>query len=170
MNKIIPLFFLAATFNLTLVISIFTFAADKDHIPVVTPPAAKTPVGQWRTIDDNDKKERAIIEVFERDGKLFGKIVKTFPREKDKEFCEKCTGELKDAQIVGLEILKGISRESADSSTWSGGTILDPQNGKDYKVYAELQDDDGKKNAKLKVRGYIGFALLGRTQYWYRLN
>ena len=136
---------------------------------LTTSTLAQTPIGLWRTIDDTDKKERAVIEVYEKEKKLYGKIVKTFPRPDDKEFCETCTGDLKGAKILGLEILKGVSQEG-DSKTWSGGTILDPKNGKDYKVYLEIQDDEAKKDAKLKVRGFIGFALLGRTQYWYRYD
>lgn len=145
MKKIIPIFFL--------MLSMTVFA--------------QSPVGQWRTIDDIDKKERAIIDVFQKDNKLYGKIIKTFPREGDKSVCESCEGKDKDSPILGLEILKGVSQEAL-TKTWSGGTILDPKNGKTYKVYLELQDDEGKKDAKLKVRGYIGFSLLGRTQYWYR--
>lgn len=148
MNKIIPFFFLVALTSTTL---------------------AQAPIGLWRTIDDADKKERAIIEVYEKEKKLFGKIIKTFPRSDDKDTCETCPGDLKGAKIVGLEILKGVSQEGT-SKTWSGGTILDPINGKDYKVYLEIQDDDAKKDGKLKVRGYVGFSLLGRTQYWYRYS
>jgi uncharacterized protein (DUF2147 family) len=51
-----------------------------------------------------------------------------------------------------------------DGEEWSGGTIMDPNNGKTYKCYLTLEEED-----KLKVRGYIGFSLIGRTQYWYRL-
>lgn len=157
MNKIIPFFFLMPS------ISVFA------QIPKPVTSVEISPIGNWKTIDDVDNKERAVIEVFEKNDQLFGKIVKTFPRPEDKETCEKCPGDLKDAKIVGLEILKGVSREG-QTKTWSGGTILDPKNGKSYKVYLELQDDGQNKNAKLKVRGFIGFSLLGRTQYWYRFE
>ena len=159
MNKIIPFFFLMA--------STVVFAQTPGATKAADQSTSATPVGLWKTIDDTDKKERAVIDVYEKDGKLFGKIVKTFPRPEDKDTCDLCPGELKDAKIIGLEILKNVSHEG-DSKTWSGGTILDPKNGKDYKDYIELQDDGEKKLAKLKVRGFIGFSLLGRTQYWYR--
>jgi uncharacterized protein (DUF2147 family) len=60
-----------------------------------------------------------------------------------------------------MEILWDLKPEG---SAWSGGFIFDPDNGKTYKCVVEVQDG-GKK---LKVRGFIGFSLLGRTQYWYR--
>ena len=154
MNKIIPFFFLMLP---TAVFAQSPSARSGDQ----------SPKGQWRTIDDVDKKERAIIEVYQKDNKLYGKIIKTFPREGDKTVCETCEGTDKGAPILGLEILKGVSQEAL-TKTWSGGTILDPKNGKTYKVYIEVQDDEAKKDAKLKVRGFIGFSFLGRTQYWYR--
>jgi uncharacterized protein (DUF2147 family) len=158
MNKFISLFFCTA-----LSLIYLRTAADESEQKIVD-----TPVGLWRTIDDNDEKPRAIVEIYEKNEKLYGRIIKTFPRPKDKDLCEKCTGELKDAKILGLEILKGVYREDQNSKTWSGGTILDPANGKHYKVYIELQNDEGPVSRKLKVRGYIGFSLLGRTQYWYQ--
>jgi uncharacterized protein (DUF2147 family) len=51
-----------------------------------------------------------------------------------------------------------------DGAGYSGGTILDPNNGKVYQSKATLTDD-GKQ---LKLRGYIGMPLLGRTQTWLR--
>jgi uncharacterized protein (DUF2147 family) len=74
--------------------------------------------------------------------------------------CDKCNGELKNQPILGMKILTGLEK---DGNEWSGGKILDPKNGKEYKCYIEL-----KNNNKLKIRGYIGFAAFGRTAYWYR--
>lgn len=144
------------------------FAADETANAVAPTHSMNlnSPVGIWKTIDDKTKAERAIVEIFERDGKIFGRIQKTFPKPEDKPNCEKCPGAEKDKPIVGLEILKNVKKDSDDPKdlNWSGGTILDPNNGENYKVKLELLDD-GKK---LKVRGYIGFSLLGRTQYWHR--
>jgi len=66
---------------------------------------------------------------------------------------------LKGRPLIGLRILWDLQK---GSDQWSGGKILDPDNGKIYKCSISL---DGKK---LKVRGFIGFSLLGRTQYWLR--
>ena len=63
---------------------------------------------------------------------------------------------------MGMIVIKGLKK---DGDEYNGGKILDPNNGKLYKCYIELEEDD-----KLKVRGYIGLALLGRTQYWYRVD
>ena len=74
--------------------------------------------------------------------------------------CDLCEGENKGKKILGLNILEGLKK---DGNKWSGGTILDPRNGKVYKCYIELINPH-----KLKIRGYIGISLLGVTAYWER--
>jgi uncharacterized protein (DUF2147 family) len=122
--------------------------------------AADSPVGYWTTIDD-DGKASSVIQIFPRGKKLFGKIVQLInPREKDPK-CGACEGARKNQRIIGMEILRDFEQ---DDDEWSGGYILDPREGKEYSCYLELIEG-GKR---LKVRGYIGIALLGRTQYWRR--
>jgi len=120
-------------------------------------------VGRWTTIDDETKKPKSVITIYEEGGKLFGKIEKLFraPDEEQNPLCDKCEGALKNQPITGMVILRDLKK---DGDEWSGGTILDPANGKTYKC--KLAVEDGGK--KLKVRGFIGIALLGRTQYWVR--
>jgi len=120
-------------------------------------------VGRWTTIDDETKKPKSVITIYEEGGKLFGKIEKLFraPNEEQNPLCDKCEGALKNQPITGMVILRDLKK---DGNEWSGGTILDPANGKTYKC--KLAVEDGGK--KLKVRGFIGIALLGRTQYWVR--
>jgi uncharacterized protein (DUF2147 family) len=120
-------------------------------------------VGRWTTIDDETKKPKSVIAIYEEGGKLFGKIEKLFrePNEEQNPVCDKCEGALKNQPIIGMVILRGLEK---DDDEWSGGTILDPNNGKTYKC--KIAVEGGGK--KLKVRGYIGMALLGRTQYWVR--
>ena len=122
-----------------------------------------TPVGRWTTIDDETKKPKSVIAIYEEDGKLFGKIEKIFPEpgEKPDPVCEKCEGTLKNQPILGMVIMRNLKK---DDDEWSGGTILDPKNGKTYKVKIAIED----KGKKLKVRGYVGMSLLGRTQHWVR--
>ena len=122
-----------------------------------------SPVGRWTTIDDETKKPRSVIAIYEENGKLFGKIEKLFrePNEEQNPVCDKCEGALKNQPILGMVILRGLKK---DDDEWTGGTILDPGNGKTYKCKVAVQDS-GKK---LKVRGYIGMSLLGRTQHWVR--
>jgi uncharacterized protein (DUF2147 family) len=120
-------------------------------------------VGRWTTIDDETKKPKSVITVYEEGGKLFGKIEKLFrePNEEQNPVCDKCEGALKNQPIIGMVILRELKK---DGDEWSGGTILDPANGKTYKC--KIAVEDGGK--KLKVRGYIGVSLLGRTQHWVR--
>jgi uncharacterized protein (DUF2147 family) len=119
-----------------------------------------TPVGRWKTIDDSSHKPKAIVEIWEHAGKLYGKIIKLFrePGEDQDPKCDKCKGDKKDKRVIGMVIVEGLSKNGDE---WSGGSILDPDNGKTYKCKMAIE------KGKLKVRGFIGFSLLGRTQYWH---
>lgn len=125
--------------------------------------SAASAVGRWTTIDDETKKPKSIVVIYEEGGKLFGKIEKLFlePTEEQNPLCEKCEGKLKNQPIIGMVILRNLER---DDDEWTGGTILDPANGKTYKC--KIAVEDGGK--KLKVRGYIGLSLIGRSQHWVR--
>jgi uncharacterized protein (DUF2147 family) len=122
-----------------------------------------SPVGRWTTIDDETKKPKSVISIYEENGKLFGKIEKLFlePNEKPDPVCDKCEGALKNQPILGMVIMRDLKK---DDDEWTGGTILDPNNGKTYKC--KIAVEDGGK--KLKVRGFIGLSLIGRTQRWVR--
>lgn len=119
-------------------------------------------VGKWKTVDDATGDAKAYVEIYEQGGKLYGKIVKVLNEAKADAVCEKCTGSKKNQKVEGLIILEGLYKKK---DYYTGGYITDPENGKEYKCYIEL---DGA--GKLKVRGYIGVAALGRTQYWYKAN
>lgn len=119
-------------------------------------------LGQWTTIDNNTGKEKSVVEIYENNGKVYGKVVQILDKAKENKLCDKCKGANKGQPVKGMVIIKGLEK---DNDTWEGGTILDPETGKVYKCYIALED----KN-KLKVRGYIGFSLLGRTQYWNRVT
>ena len=124
-----------------------------------------SPVGRWKTVDDDTGKVRSIVAITEKDGKLSGKIEKLVvePGEDPDPKCDKCSGEKKDQPVVGMTIMWGLSK---DDDEWSGGKILDPDDGKVYRCYIAVVDG-GKR---LKVRGYIGISLLGRTQYWLKAD
>jgi len=123
---------------------------------------AQSPVGFWKTIDDETQKPKSIVEIYEVDGKLHAKVVKLFrePSEEQNPMCDECKGAKKDKPIIGMEIMWGLEK---DDDEWEDGKILDPKNGKTYSCYISLEDDN-----TLKVRGFVGFSLIGRTQYWYR--
>lgn len=119
-------------------------------------------LGKWKTIDDETGKEKAVVEIYEVDGKIYGRIVEILEVEHRFKKCTLCQGTDKDKPIMGLIFIKGLTK---DVDEYSGGKILDPKNGKLYKCYITLEGDD-----KLKVRGYIGISLFGRTQYWKRVK
>lgn len=123
---------------------------------------AQSPVGLWKNIDDETKEEKAEIEIYEQNGILYGKIVKLLKKEEPNPKCTKCPGQFKDQPIEGLQIMWGLKKEGNE---YTGGSILDPKSGKIYGCKIELIDAN-----KLKVRGFLGVSLLGRTQYWYRIK
>jgi len=118
----------------------------------------------------NEDKD-AHVEIYKSAGKYFGKIVwlKTPIREetgKPKLDKENEDESLRSRPVMGLLLLNEFSFDGDDE--WEDGTIYDPKNGKTYKCYMEFEDEDNKD--VLKVRGYIGFSLLGRTTYWTRVK
>ena len=125
--------------------------------------ANENPVGLWRTIDDKSGKEKSLVRVVESNGQLQITIEKLFrePGEEPNPLCDKCQGERKNKPVIGMQIGSGLKK---DGDVWSGGEILDPQNGKTYKCKVWLED----KGKKLNVRGFIGVSVLGRTQVWVR--
>jgi uncharacterized protein (DUF2147 family) len=121
------------------------------------------PIGRWKTVDDATGSVNSVVVIWEESGTLSGRIEKLIPpdpHDPDPR-CVRCEGDMKNKPLIGLRILWGL-RKSGDH--WAGGVILDPDNGKTYRCFVDMQDG----GEKLKVRGFIGFSLLGRTQYWLR--
>ena len=121
-----------------------------------------SPVGLWNTISDKDGKPTAVVEIRQVDNELSG-VVRELLVEADPgdSVCSKCSGARHMQRIVGMEIL---SHMKPDGDHWSGGEILDPENGKTYRATLTLADG----GRKLIVRGYIGLPLFGRSQTWLR--
>ncbi|MDX8554759.1 DUF2147 domain-containing protein [Tenacibaculum sp. 1B UA] len=124
--------------------------------------SAQTIFGKWENRDEETNKVDSVIEVYKKGGKAYAKIVEITNEKRQEAVCDKCSGKRKNTPILGMNILTGLKK---DGDEWSGGKILDPKNGKEYKCYIKLENDN-----KLKIRGYIGFAAFGRTAYWYRKN
>ena len=122
-----------------------------------------SPVGLWKTIDDETGEVKSFVRISEENGSLVGTIAKLFPKPgKDPNpVCDKCDGEKKDQPLLGMGILWGLTKQGEE---WTGGFILDPKNGKTYKCTIKLEGAGGT----LTVRGYIGFSLFGRSQSWIR--
>lgn len=125
--------------------------------------AQATPAGLWKTIDDETKQEKSLVRISDNGGVLTGTIEKLTDPAKADSRCEKCEGAKKDQPIVGMTIIEGV-KKNADEPYWDGGTILDPNNGKTYKVRLTPKDD-GKV---LEVRGFIG--PFYRNQTWLRVQ
>ena len=122
--------------------------------------ALLTPVGRWKTIDDKTGKEKAIVQIYEEKGRLFGKIEATL-RPDAKKICDACKDERKNQPIVGMVIMRGMTQHGDE---YSGGDILDPDNGSVYRCKMRVRNG----GRELSVRGFIGFSLLGRSQTWTR--
>lgn len=118
--------------------------------------------GVWITQDDETGKKKSEVLLYKNEGKLYGKILNLLLDEDKGKLCVNCKGENKNLAIEGMVIVEGLE---LNGKTWEEGTILDPKSGKTYSCYITFENDN-----TLKVRGYIGFSLLGRTQKWIRKN
>ncbi|MCL9805614.1 DUF2147 domain-containing protein [Flavobacterium amniphilum] len=123
---------------------------------------AQSVIGKWKTVDDKTGKSKSVVEVYESNGKIFGKIVEIFDETKRDRKCEKCEGADKNKPVLGMVIIRGLKK---DDDEFNGGKILDPESGSMYKCSLKLEGKD-----KLTVRGYMGISLIGRSQTWIRVK
>ncbi len=119
-------------------------------------------LGLWKTIDDETGKEKSVVEVYEENGKVYGKVIEILNKDRVDVVCDKCEGDKKDKPVLGMVIIEGLEK---DGDEYEGGTILDPEKGKEYKCKIWVDEDDENQ---LNVRGYIAF--LFRTQEWTRIH
>lgn len=132
------------------------------------PLLAQSPIGVWKTIDDDTNEAKSHVKIYEQDGKLYGKIVKLYRSDGDTLTCYDCDPDdpRYGERLIGMVILEDLTE--ASSYKWEDGEIMDPNNGEVYDCFIELESAD-----KMKVRGFIDTWLtgsaLGRTQYWYRV-
>lgn len=128
------------------------------------------PTGYWKTIDDDQKIPRSVIHITrDAKGKLQGKIVALFRKADENPLprCEDCDGKFKNKPALGMRMMWDVEFDEHDDGEdeWEDGEILDPGNGKTYGCEVTQLS-----KSKLKVRGYLGFSALGRTQRWYRTS
>ncbi len=123
--------------------------------------ANETPVGDWVTIDDETGRAKSVVRITRRGDRLAGRVVSIVDPAKKDARCTDCKGQRRGQRVLGMEIVWGLQQKDDE---WTGGTILDPRNGKEYSCTIRVLDG----GARLEVRGYIGIELLGRTQYWRR--
>jgi uncharacterized protein (DUF2147 family) len=126
--------------------------------------AQMTPLGLWQTISDTDGKATSEVRITSTPAGLVGVVEKALVSSTEPN-CDKCTDDRKGKAKVGMQIIRG-AQKTEGKDVWEGGNILDPNNGTIYKL--KLSPTEGGK--KLEVRGFVGFALLGRTQTWVRVE
>ncbi|MBV7267764.1 DUF2147 domain-containing protein [Winogradskyella luteola] len=122
--------------------------------------SAQNIFGKWKTIDDETGETKSIVEIYENDGKVYGKIVDILTDNRD-AICSKCEDDKKDKPVLGMVIIDGLKK---DDEAYEGGTILNPENGKVYKCRLKIEEDEDT----LQVRGYVAFFY--KTQYWERVD
>ncbi len=121
---------------------------------------AHTPVGQWHTVDDKTGELKSLVVIEEQGGTLKGRVTQFLRKGADPAArCDKCSDDRKGQPILGMEIIRGV-KKSAGNDHWDGGEILDPEEGKLYRV--RLTPLEG--GAKLQVRGFLG--PFWRNQTW----
>ncbi len=127
--------------------------------------ADQSPLGLWQAVDDDTKQPTGWFLITQQNGVYTGKIAKMFlkPGEDPNAVCDQCKDDRHNHPWLGLELIRGVQADGDDK--YDGGTILDPRDGKTYKVILKVSPD----GQTLTVRGYLGVELLGRNQYWTRL-
>jgi uncharacterized protein (DUF2147 family) len=126
--------------------------------------AQVTPAGLWRNIDDKTGEAKAEIRIVEQAGVMQGRIERRLAKDaKPDAVCEECKDDRKGKPMDGLEIIRG-AKKAEGKEVWEDGKILDPENGRDYRL--RLTPIEGGR--KLEVRGSIG--PFGRTQTWVRVQ
>lgn len=123
------------------------------------PAMAQSPIGVWRTIDDEDGEPKSHIEIYEQGGKLHGRVLTLLPEGRT---CTPCADQFEGSTMQGVVVMRDME---PDGDEWSGGNIIDPASGRTYRCKMEL---DGPN--RLRVRGFLGISLLGRTQVWERVQ
>lgn len=115
--------------------------------------------GRWENRNE-EGKVNSIIEVFEKNGKIYGKVDRILREEDRDRLCTKCEGDLKNVPVEGMELMQGLEKEGEE---YVGGTIVDPKTGKEYRCKIWLDEDNPDI---LKIRGYI--SLFYKTKTWRR--
>jgi uncharacterized protein (DUF2147 family) len=126
--------------------------------------AAPRPDGVWSITSDQDGKPLALIKVETVGGQVQGALTASLRGEDPNRLCVKCSGDKQNKRIIGMQVLWGLKQDPSNPLAWTGGSILDPDSGNTYQAQM-TESADGRT---LTVRGFIGLALIGRTQTWHR--
>ncbi len=123
-------------------------------------------IGYWKTVDDKTGQILSVVQIYPGGDSLYGKIVKIYPvlGQKTTDLCVKCRGGLLNKPMLGLQIMSGMVPISANA--WGRGRVLDPKSGSVYSGSMKLIDN----GQKLRLRGFVGISLFGRTETWLRTD
>jgi uncharacterized protein (DUF2147 family) len=135
------------------VLALFGLAAASNEL--------SSPIGRWKTIDEKTGRAKSIVRLYEQEGRLFAKVEQNLTQGEESRRCAKCTDDRKDQPLTGLLIMRNMKLVDGE---YRDGDILDPDNGVVYRCKLRLESG----GTKLKVRGFIGVSLFGRSQTWER--
>ncbi len=119
--------------------------------------------GHWKTIDDRTGNPKGIIKIYEKDGLMYGHVVKILEKGKEDSKCIKCEGDLKDKPVIGMEII--TAAEQHEGGEWKGKRLFDPEQAMTFRCKIWLNPENSNE---LMVRGYLAF--IYRTQTWVRVD
>jgi len=124
---------------------------------------AQTVFGKWKTIDDRTGKPKGLIEIYKKEGQMYGKILEVLEEgtEGQEVLCTKCDGDMKDKPVIGMHIIKNGKKN--EDGEWKGKYLFDPEQAMTFRFKIWLNPDNSNE---LKVRGYLAF--IYRTQTWVR--
>lgn len=126
---------------------------------------SQTVTGKWKMVDDKTGDARSVVEIYEQDGKLYGRILRLLNPEKRNAICKKCEDYRKDQKVEGMLVIEDLVQDDSEEHTYHKGKILNPDSGEFYRCKIWLDKDNSDK---LHVRGYM--AMFYRTQTWYRVS
>ena len=119
--------------------------------------------GKWKTYDIfNKNRPESIVFISIVNNSLYIIIDEIIPEDHKNDVCTQCTDNRKDKPIKGMVILKAATLKNG---IWQGAKILNAKNGKEYGCQISLVAPD-----LLKVRGFVGYPIFGKTLYWTRVK
>lgn len=125
--------------------------------------SAQEILGKWKTYDVFNKNvAESIVEIYSIDDAIYVKIIEILPDEHKDDLCKSCNGKNKNKPILGMVILEGARLKDG---VWQGAKMLNAKNGKKYGCHISLAAKD-----LLKVRGFVGYPIFGKTLYWTRVK